>query len=451
MKKISLFVTFILLSQFVWAQKDAPKTYRFSLDEAINYAMENNYSSINASRDIEAAQQKKWETTAAGLPQINAGLDYTNNFKLQTQGITGNAFNPEGDPNQVSTIAFGTKHTMTARSQLSQLIFDGSYIVALQASKTYLKYYQNYKQKNSNEVREMIINSYTNVLLAEENIQILSKNKTTLDKTLFDTNETFKNGLIEEENVEQLKITLSSIVNNLNYTLRLREISMNMLKIDLGIPIESELILTEDLENLNQSNLSFSLSLPAFEVKNNIDFQISENLVDQRKLELKLEKSKALPNLSANVNFGYNAFGDDFNFYNSDQKWFNYSNLGVSLNIPIFSSFGRAAKTQQAKIEFEKALTQQTEAEQKLQLQYQSAKSDYEFRIEQYASAKENLRLAERIERKQSVKFTEGISTSFDFTDAQQQLYKAQQNYLQSMVDVINTKAALDKLIQSNN
>ena len=197
--------------------------------------------------------------------------------------------------------------------------------------------------------------------------------------------------------------------------------------------------------------MSFSLSLPAFEVKNNIDFQISENLVDQRKLELKLEKSKALPNLSANVNFGYNAFGDDFNFYNSDQKWFNYSNLGVSLNIPIFSSFGRAAKTQQAKIAFEKALTQQTDAEQKLQLQYQSAKSDYEFRIEQYASAKENLRLAERIERKQSVKFTEGISTSFDFTDAQQQLYKAQQNYLQSMVDVINTKAALDKLIQSNN
>ena len=449
--KNSLLITFLLLSKLLFAQNDTSKTYRFSLEEAINFAVENNYSAINASRDIQAAQQKKWETTAAGLPQINAGLDYTNNFKLQTQGITGNAFNPGGDPNQVSTIAFGTKHTMTARSQLSQIIFDGSYIVALQASKTYLKYYQNYKRKNSNEVREMIINSYTNVLLAEENIRILNKNKTTLDKTLFDTNETFKNGLIEEENVEQLKITLSSIVNNLNYTLRLKEISMNMLKINLGVPIESELILTEELEKLNQSNLDFSLTSPVFEVKNNIDYQISQNLVDQRKLELKLEKSKALPNLSANVNFGYNAFGGDFNFYNSDQKWFNYSNLGVSLNIPIFSSFGRAAKTQQAKIEFEKALTQQTDAEQKLQLQYQSAKSDYEFRIEQYASAKENLRLAERIERKQSVKFTEGISTSFDFTDAQQQLYKAQQNYLQSMVDVINTKAALDKLIQSNN
>ncbi|CAM4029412.1 TolC family protein [Flavobacterium antarcticum] len=448
MKRNSLLITFLLLSAFLFAQNDTPKTYSFSLEEAINYAIEHNYSSINASRDIDAAKQKKWETTAAGLPQISAGIDYTNNFELQKSLVPAEFFG--GQPGEFAELAFGTKHSMNARSQLTQIIFDGSYIVALQASKTYLKYYQNYKQKNKNEVREMVINSYGNVLLAEENIRILNKNKTTLDKTLFDTNETFKNGLIEEENVEQLKITLSSIVSNLNYTLRLKEISMNMLKIDLGIPLENELILTDELQQLSESNLDFAIAAPAFEVKNSIDYKISENLVDQRRLELKLEKSKALPNLSANMNFGYNAFGDDFQFTSADQKWFNYSNLGVSLNIPIFSSFGRQAKTQQAKIEFEKATTQQTETEQKLQLQYQTAKSDYEFRVEQYASAKENLRLAERIERKQNVKFTEGISTSFDFTDAQQQLYKAQQNYLQSMVDVINTKAALDKLIQTN-
>lgn len=449
MKRIRLFIAFLLVSQIALSQNDTTKTYRFSLQEAINFAIENNYSSINASRDIEAAQQKKWETTAAGLPQINAGLDYTNNFELQKSLVPAEFFG--GNAGEFAEIAFGTKHTMTARSQLSQLIFDGSYIVALQASKTYLKYSKNYKQKNSNEVREMVINSYGNVLLAQENIRILNKNKTTLDQTLFETNEIFKNGLIEEENVEQLKITLSSIVSNLNYTLRLELISLNMLKINLGIPVDAELILTDTLQQLSESNLVYGLTTPTFDVKNNIDFLISENLVDQRRLELKLEKSKALPNLSANVNFGYNAFGDDFKFANSDQKWFNYSNLGLSLNIPLFSSFGRQAKTQQAKIAFDQAKTQQTEAEQQLLLQYQTAKSDYEFRIEQYASAKENLRLAERIERKQNVKFTEGISTSFDFTDAQQQLYKAQQNYLQSMVDVINTKAALDKLITVSN
>ena len=112
-----------------------------------------------------------------------------------------------------------------------------------------------------------------------------------------------------------------------------------------------------------------------------------------------------------------------------------------------FSSFGKTAKVQQAKIALEQAQTQLTETEQRLKLQYQNAKSDYEYSVEQYFSSKENLSLAERIEKKQQVKFTEGLSTSFDFTDAQRQLYSAQQSYLQSMVDIISKKAALEKAI----
>ena len=444
MKKLSLF---LLLACLGIQAQETKKSYSFSLQQAIEHALQYNYAAKNSGLDIEAAKKKKWETTASGLPQINAGLDYTNNFKLQTQALTGNAFDPDGDPNQVTTLAFGTKHSMVARTTLSQLIFDGSYIVALQASKTYLQYFESSKKKTDLEVREMIINSYGNVLLAEENISILEKNKATLEKTLFDTEQTFKNGLIEEENVEQLKITLSSINSSLNYTKRLKDISYKMLKINLGIELEEELSLTDQLENLTTSNLDMALTGSSFEVKNNIDYALSTNFVEQRTLEMKLEKSKFLPSLSANVNFGYNAFGDQFQFFTSNQRWLNYSNLGVSLNVPIFSSFGKTAKVQQAKIALEQAQTQLTETEQRLKLQYQNAKSDYEYSVEQYFSSKENLSLAERIEKKQQVKFTEGLSTSFDFTDAQRQLYSAQQSYLQSMVDIISKKAALEKAI----
>jgi outer membrane protein TolC len=448
MKKVTLF---LLLAFINMQAQDTKKSYTFSLQQAIDHALQYNYSAINSGRDIEAAKKKKWETTASGLPQINAGLDYTNNFTLQTQAATGNAFIPGGEPDEISTFAFGTKHSMLARTTLSQLIFDGSYIVALQASKTYLAFYESSKKKTDLEVREMIINSYGNVLLAEENIVILEKNKATLEKTLFDTEQTFKNGLIEEENVEQLKITLSSINSSLNYTKRLKEISYNMLKINLGMELEDELSLTDQLESLTSSNLDMALTGSSFEVKNSIDYALSTNFVEQRTLEMKLEKSKFLPSLSANINFGYNAFGNQFEFFTPDQKWFNFSNLGVGLNVPIFSSFGKNAKVQQAKIALEQAQTQLTETEQRLKLQYQNTKSDYEYSVEQYFSSKENLSLAERIERKQQVKFTEGISTSFEFTDAQRQLYAAQQNYLQSMVDVINKKAALEKAIGQTN
>ncbi len=439
-------VTLFLFLAFAGMQaQENKKTYRFSLQKAIEHGLEYNYASINSGRDIEAAKKKKWETTAAGLPQINAGLDYQNNFELQKSLIPAEFFG--GNEGEFAEVAFGTKHTMLARSTLSQLIFDGSYIVALQASKTYLQFYESSKKKTDLEVKEMIINSYGNVLVAEENIAILEKNKANLEKTLSDTEQTFKNGLIEEENVEQLKITLSSVNSNLNYIKRLKDISYNMLKINLGIEIDDEITLTDKLESLTTSNLDAAITGTTFDVKNNIDYSLTTNFVEQRTLEMKLEKSKYLPSLSANVNFGYNAFGDEFQFFTPNQRWLNYSNLGISLNVPIFSSFGKNARVQQSKIALEQAQTQLTETEQRIKLQYQNAKSNYEYSVEQYFSSKENLSLAERIEKKQQVKFTEGISTSFDFTDAQRQLYTAQQNYLQSMIDVISKKAALEKII----
>jgi outer membrane protein len=428
------------------SQGEKPKqSHSFSLDQAISHAITNNYTAINATRDIETAKQKKWETTAAGLPQINGNIDYTNNFELQKSLVPAEFFG--GNKGEFTEVAFGTKHSLNTRVSASQLLFDGSYIVALQAAKTYLKFYQNAKHKTDTDIKEMTINSYGNVLLAEESIAILKKNKSTLEKTLFDTKETFKNGLIEEENVEQLQIILASLNSNLKNTVRLLEIANKMLKINLGIDIDDQLILTDKLDNLTINNLDLAFSQKGFNTSDNVNYQMAMNFQEQRQLEYKLQKSKALPTLSANVNLGYNAFGDQFQFFAQNQKWLNYSNLGINLNIPIFSSLARSSRTQQAKIALEQAKTQLNETEQKLKLQYASAKSEYEFSIEEYATAKSNLNLAERIEKKQQIKFTEGLSSSFDFSEAQRQLYSAQQNYLQSMVSIINKKASLEKVI----
>jgi outer membrane protein len=368
MKK-TILIMFLLLGLNIQAQDKPKQAYSFSLQQAIEHALKNNATVINAGRDIQIAQQRKRETTAMGLPQVNAGIDYVNNFVLQKSLIPAEFFG--GNPGEFTAVEFGTKHSMNARATLSQLIFDGSYIVALRASKIYLQYYANAKEKTDNDIREMVIDSYGNVLLAEEGIAILEKNKATLDKTLSDTRETFKNGLIEEENVEQLEITQSSVNSSLNNARRLREIALNMLKVSLGMTLEDSLTLTDKLDDLATTNLDKSMDQGEFNIKNNIDYKIGQSLTDQRRLELQLQQSKALPSLSANVNFGYNAFGNKFTFTSSSQEWFNYSNLGISLNVPIFSGFARSARTQQAKIAFEQAKTLLSNTEQQLNLQKQ--------------------------------------------------------------------------------
>jgi outer membrane protein TolC len=220
-----------------------------------------------------------------------------------------------------------------------------------------------------------------------------------------------------------------------------------MVKLLLGINLEEPIVLSEKLNDLTQNNIDLQLLISEFNVNENIDYKIGKNVEESKQLLVKLEKSKGLPSLAAQVNFGYNSFANQFDFVNSTQKWNNFSNVGVGLNVPIFSSGGRNSRVQQAKIDLEKSRTQLTETEQKLKLQYQKAKSDYEYSINQYNNAQANLKLAERIEAKQQVKFKEGLSSSFDFAEAQKQLYAAQQETLQAMLEIINKKATLEKLV----
>lgn len=445
--KNKLLIIALLLVSLLQAQEQK-QSYSFSLKEAIAHAIQNNYSAINANRDIEAAKQKKWETTAMGLPQINGSVGYQNNFVLQKSLIPAEIFG--GTPGEFVAVTFGTKHNMSASATLTQLIFDGSYLVGLQSAKTYLKISENAKVKTNNELKEIVINTYGNVLLANESIAILQKNKAILEKTLFDTQEIYKNGLTEEENVEQLQITLASINSSLENVKRQKTIANDMLKLVLGIDLSNELVLTDKLDALTVNNVDLNILKQEFNFTSNIDYQISKNVEESQNLLLKLERSKALPSLGANMNFGYNAFGNQFDFFTQNQKWFNYSNVGLGLNVPIFSSLKRSSRTQQAKIALEQAKTNLTQTEQNLKLQYEKAKSDYEYSIEQFATSKSNLNLAERIEAKQQIKFKEGLSSSFDLTKAQEQLYSAQQNYLQSMLSVVNKRATLEKILNKN-
>jgi outer membrane protein TolC len=440
-------------------------TTSFTLQEAIDYALENNRQAKNAARDIDAAKQQKWETTATGLPQINANINYQNFLKQQVSIIPNAAFDnrqstintveeffgltASGSPQPLdgfSEVIFGTQQNVNATATLSQLLFDGSYLVALQSAKVFLEISKNAKDKTDLEVRKAVINAYGNVLLSEESVTILEKNIAVLEKNLNETTKIYQNGLGEEESVEQLQITLSNVNSSLNNAKRLRGIAYQMFNITLGIDYAADINLIENLEGLTQKNISLEALELESDVSSTIDYKIAKNDKTSKELLLKLEKSKALPRLSAFINGGYLGFSDEFTFLDRDQNWAGFSAFGFNLDIPIFSSGGRGAETQRAKINLEKAKDDLTETEQLLKLQIAAAKSNYKFATEDFNNKKQNLALAERIESKNQTKFFEGIGSSFELRQAQTQLYTAQQELLQAMLDVINTKAELETI-----
>ncbi|MDE3742377.1 TolC family protein [Maribacter polysaccharolyticus] len=444
--KIRFILAFIFLIVAKGHSQDLSEN--LSLEEAITYALEHNYSAINANRDIIDAQKQKWATIADGLPQISGALSYQNQLKQVITLIPAEFFS--GEAGTFEPVIFSEPQQVSASATLSQQIFDGTYIVGVQATKTFLNYSANNKEKTDLEVRKAVVEAYGNVLLAQESISILEKNQATLAKNLFETTKIFENGLGEEESVEQLQITLSSVESQLKNAIRLQDITLKMLNTLIGKPIDSPTRLTENLDDLTVKQINLDLLESPLNIENNVDYKLALNLNEQRSLELKLEKSRALPTLNAYINYGSTSYSDSFDFLKGDPEWYDYSILGFDLNIPIFSSLKRSASTQRARIALEKAKTQFTEAQEQIRLQWQRAKSDYTLAIEEYETAKNNLALAERIEKKNEIKYFEGLASSFELRQAQTQLYSAQQEYLQSMVRVINTKTALETILNND-
>ena len=443
-KKLFFFIIFIGI--FANAQ-NFPNS--LTLDEAIEYGINNNFSVKNANREIEKAQKDRWSTIAIGLPQIYAEVNYQNFLEMPVSLVPAEFFG--GQSGEFAEISFGTKQKVVGSVRMDQLIFDGSYIVGLEASKIFLKISENIYEKTTLETKKIIVNNYAAALLAGENVKLLNKNKKNLEENVSEIHQLFKNGFVEEESVEQIQLTLANINTQLKYAVNLSKIIHEMLKFNLGIPVEKKVVLSSQIsEIIDESNLIFE-DQNNFNISNNIDIKIAENNFLSESLLYKYEKSKFLPSLKAFINGSYTGNNEKFDFAKNNQKWFGSSLFGLSLDIPLFSSFSKKVNSQKAKISMQQAETKLNETQYRIRMEIETALNDYQLAIENYFTEKENLGLAERIENKNQVKYFEGMVGSFELRQAQLQLYSSQSKYLSSIQNLIERKINLETLINSTN
>ena len=446
MKNFSLFL-FGLICLQLSAQAPASPELQLSLEEAIALGLENNYSSLRSEKEVEKALKQKWEIISQGLPQISGNVDYQNFLKQPVTIIPGEIAG--GEPGTFVPVRFGTKQNLNGTATWNQLIFDGSYIVGVQSARTLLQISKNAKVKTDLEVRKAVINAYGNVLMAEESVEILRNNLNNIEKNLSDTQKIYENGLAEEEDVEQLKITQLGIENNLNRSVRMLDIAYQVLNMALGIPVETPVSLTENLDNLAVQFIDLEVLEKTIPVEENIDVRIAANSAEAANIFVRLEKAKALPTLNGFLNFGVAGYSDDFTFFNEEQEYYSQSIMGVSLNIPIFSSGMRSSRTKQKELEYEQALLDLEETKNQIRLEIESAKTNYRYSLQNYQAQQENLQLAKRIENKNQIKFFEGLASSFELSEAQRQLYAAQQSLLEAMLEVINAKVELENKLNT--
>jgi outer membrane protein TolC len=459
----SLLTLGVMLLAFNSMAQDKQDTIRLTVEEAQNYAIENNRTVRAAQIDVEVAKKFVKETTAIGLPQIGMTADYQHIFvvpeiSFPAGGLTQTPLVPtspiEGLEQQSPSylnglnqytlsspaIPLGTKNNTTFNFTLNQLIFSGDYIIGLQAIKIYKEVSEKSYIKSGLLAKESVASTYYMILMLSESLRVLKENLDLTSKTFIETEQLNLQGFIEKTDVDQLKINQSNLQNLLISLTGQYETAQKLLKFQLGINFDQPLLLTEGLNDIiNKGNYQYFLTVN-FDVTGNIDYRIMENQVELQAANMRRAKSAYLPSLNGFYQHQEMTNQPAFNFMPKDV-------VGVSLSLPIITSGQRAAKVSQTKLNLEKSLLNKENVSQALILDYEAARNEYQTAFLNYNNNKESLSLSQEIFNKNIIKFKEGISSSLDLTQSQAQYLNAEANYYTSINSLLKAKAKMDRIL----
>ena len=417
---------------------------KFSVKEAQDYAIEHSFEVQNALYELQVAERQVKENLAQGLPQIDGSVDYTYYLYLPTSLIPGDFF---GLPGELIEVQFGTEHNTTLGLSLNQLIFDGRYFIGLQYAKTFKHLTEEQVVHSEIEVQSIVTQAYYNILVLEESLKVLDSTRRMLERTRFETGELYKEGFVEETDYDQLTITLTDIENSYNNIRRQVEISYDMLRFQLALPNEQEILLTDDLEAVLLSLNMDAIVNQSFAIGKNIEYRILNSQKEMWALSLRNEKAYYWPNINGFFHHSHIAQRNEFSFFQKDKTWFPTTSVGVSMKIPLWSSGIRKARVDQAKIKLEKADNMIKQLEKSLQLKVKQARANFKTAVENYYREEQNVMLARKIYDKTMIKYREGVATSLELTLQHNQFFDAETKYFQTVLKLLNARIELDETL----
>ena len=435
------------------AQNQAKHPSEFSLEEAVNYAIQNSIPAENSRLNAAISKNRALEVVTQGLPKISGKFEYNNYFQIPTT-IIPNFFSqvdsnlipilgediPTGDSIEAQ---FGASHVADFALEWTQLVIDGRYFVGLKARQGVIKLADKQHELNLIGIKENVTKAYYAALIASESKTILQSNLETLENVLYETKVMYENGLAEELDVDRLELSLSNLQTRIHQTETNADNAMNALKFHIGLDLKNEIQLSETLSNL----LIFSPELnAAVAPENRIEHSILKTLVDLRKYDITQVQAGYFPSIFAFANYGFNAQRDKFNFFKKG-NWFRTGIVGFSINVPIFDGLEKHAAIQKRKLELQERKNNLENFQRSMDLEVRSSNSSFANSHNTYLDQKKNLELAEKIHSKLLIMYQEGVGSSFELAEAKSELINTQLNYLQSVHNLLIAKTSLEKAL----
>jgi len=419
----------------------------FSLDEAVQYAIQKNINVRNAQLESLAAEAKIGETRAIGLPQVSGNFSYTNNIIIQRFFAPANLFDPTA-PADAPPIAmeFGIRHTGMASATWNQLLFNGSYFVGLRAAATYRELAQKNVEQSAIDVAAAVYKAYYSVQVSQQQAQILDLNIARMDTLLRETRLLYETGFVERIDVDRIEVQRNNLVTERQKVTNLIELSKGLLKFQMGVPQNTDIVLTDSLDaEQNLEQFRAMIVRPGSEVySDRIEYSLLQTQEKLAELDIRNVRSGYLPVVSASLGYGHNngnnIFGDLWS-----TKWFNNAAVTLNVNIPIFDGLSKHYQLQQKKIAREQLSNNRALLEQSIDLEVQQANINMTNALETLITHQRNIELAKEVVRVSKIKYQEGVGSNIEVINAESSLKEAQTNYFAALYDLMIAKVDLMK------
>lgn len=415
----------------------------FSLKQAVDYAITHQVQVKNSQIDLQNASAKISEIKAMGLPQVNGSLALTNNIVLQRVFIPARIFNPAAPEGELIAAKFGVENSGFANVTLSQLVFDGTYLLGLKASSVYKDLAVKSLTQSKQQVAENVTKAYYGILVNEKRLGLLSLNVARLDTLLKETRALNKQGFVEKIDVQRLDVQANNLRTELENVLRLQELSISLLKFQMSYPMDEPIRLSETLDQVELS--TFNLNLKGeFSYANRIEYSILQTQENLAELDVKSIKAGYLPRLLLNANYGYNAGANAFGDLMTKQ-WFDNSAITVALQIPIFDGYSKKYKAIQSQNNLQKVRQSFDLLKSSIDMQRSQAKITLKNALESMKEQKANLDLANEISRVTRVKYQNGVGSNLEVLNAESSIKESQANYFTALYNALIAKVEVEK------
>ncbi len=414
------------------AEEAAPKVLTLSLSEAQEYAVKQNRTLKNASLAVQEAYAQRWQTIAAMLPSVDGSYTYSNYCGYSATLNMGGVEIPISMPN------------VGALGVTAAIGLNGQGIVGILLNNIAIEMKKLAAEQSENQLRGSVRTSYVSVLALQSIAGLLDSSLVNIQELEKMTQHAVDAGAAEQTSADQIRVRVNTLKNSINAQKRNIELATNSLKVLLDVPVETELVLTDNIDAALSPESILELLGANFAIENNLNYQMLQKQVDLAKKNVHMAGWAYGPTVSLAYNYTNQQYYGD-----GGMRMTPPNVVQVSVRMPLWSSGKRAAGVVEKKIALEAAKNTLSETTENLEIQYRQLCFNLTNAYETYLNEKENLDVSQRVFASATNKYKYGAASNVELTNASNDLINAQSSYIQAILTLVTAQVDLEEFLNN--